>query len=176
VVRREEDFPPGHPLPTPCRLWQGACDGKGYGVLSGNNLANKLVYAHRWVYALGTGIQPYEIPKGIVIRHLCDNPPCFRFSHLAPGTIADNNDDARRHNHLGPVACMRPSEFVLLFDLRDEGWTYKRIWEEHFQNVVTASRLRDIGRHGRDAYDENWQLIPPPDPLERYQDWRHRDR
>lgn len=169
-----EDFPPGNPLPTPCRLWQGACDRDGYGVMSGNNRANKQCYAHRWVFAYGFGVRVEEIPKGIVIRHLCDNPPCFRFDHLEAGTVAQNNDDARRHNHLGPVPSMRPSEFALLFDLRDAGWTYQRIWETHFQGVVTAGRLRQIGLLGREGFDEDWNRIMPEDPLLKFQAWRER--
>lgn len=174
TVRRVEDFPPGFPLDTPCRLWQGAVDRNGYGVMSGNNRANKKCYAHRWVWAMCNGLEPSEIPEGIVIRHRCDNPPCFRLSHLEPGTVAQNNDDARRHNHLGPVSCIRPSELALLFDLRDAGWTYKRIWEEHFQGVVTVGRLRQLGPLGREAFDENWVRIIPPDPLEKYAGWRER--
>ena len=177
VIRREEDFPPGHPLDTPCRLWQGAVDRDGYGVLTGNNRSNARQYAHRWVYAMGTGLKgPWEIPKGVVIRHRCDNPPCFRMSHLEPGTIADNNNDARVHHHLGPMPKMRPSEFALLFDLRDAGWTYRRIWEEHFDGIITQSGLRQIGCLGRSAFDEDWQKIIPENPIVKYQDWRNRDR
>lgn len=36
-----------------------------------------------------------DIPKGIVIRHACDNRLCINIEHLIPGTITDNNIDRK---------------------------------------------------------------------------------
>jgi HNH endonuclease len=33
------------------------------------------------------------IPEGMVVMHLCDNPPCYRYDHLRLGTNADNMAD-----------------------------------------------------------------------------------
>jgi hypothetical protein len=35
----------------------------------------------------------WEAIKGKVVMHLCDNPPCYRLSHLRIGTQTDNCND-----------------------------------------------------------------------------------
>jgi len=49
----------------------------------------KHLYAHRVVWAHHHG----PIPKGVVIRHTCDNPPCVEVTHLTDGSLLDNNID-----------------------------------------------------------------------------------
>lgn len=39
-----------------------------------------------------------EIPKGMVIRHKCDNPSCCNIDHLELGTIRDNINDMMIRN------------------------------------------------------------------------------
>lgn len=75
------------PMPTPCREWLGLRDGKGY-PLRGHTRV------HRWVVETAGEDQfgtPWD-PK-LVVMHLCDNPPCFRFDHLRLGDIAENQVD-----------------------------------------------------------------------------------
>lgn len=50
----------------------------------------RMVLAHRVAWEIHYGAPP---PPGMVIRHSCDNPPCCNPSHLAIGTVADNNRD-----------------------------------------------------------------------------------
>lgn len=40
----------------------------------------------RYIYMQNFG----AIPKGLVVRHTCDNPSCINPSHLRLGTVADN--------------------------------------------------------------------------------------
>jgi len=47
---------------------------------------------HRLVYALAHGLSRADI-EGLVVMHICDNPPCVNVEHLALGTHADNVAD-----------------------------------------------------------------------------------
>lgn len=71
-------------LDTPCREWCGLRERKGYGIYKRRRI-------HRWIWEQANG----PIPQGLVVMHLCDNPPCFRLDHLRLGTIADNQADMK---------------------------------------------------------------------------------
>lgn len=62
---------------------------KGYPLVRRRMKPVKLM---RFIYELHHG----ESPKGVVIRHSCDNPACINIAHLSIGSIADNNKD--RHS------------------------------------------------------------------------------
>ena len=55
-----------------------------YGVF--NRDGKNTILAHRMAWILAYG----ELPKGSVVRHLCDNPRCVNVDHLAVGSHADN--------------------------------------------------------------------------------------
>lgn len=71
-----------------CLVWtSGASETRGgYGQF-GHKGKNWL--PHRWVWSAVKG----EIPKGMVVMHLCDNPPCVRLEHLQLGTQSENMRD-----------------------------------------------------------------------------------
>jgi hypothetical protein len=52
-------------------------------------IEGKLVKAHRYAWARQHG----EIPKGLIVRHKCDNPKCVNHEHLDVGTHTDNVAD-----------------------------------------------------------------------------------
>ena len=60
----------------------------GYGIIWHNKKTWK---HHRLVWTEHYG----EIPKGLVIRHLCHNKSCINIEHLAIGTQKDNRQDDR---------------------------------------------------------------------------------
>lgn len=85
-----------------CWVWRGKINHWGYGLFSFNG---KWRLAHRYSWSLHNG---QEIPKGLVVLHHCDEPPCVNPEHLSVGTTADNNRDTYRkgrqvHQLLTPV-------------------------------------------------------------------------
>ena len=65
-----------------CELWDGPTFSNGYGQHGGRG-------AHRVAYEQVHG----PIPKGLVVRHTCDNKLCINPAHLLLGTQADNIQD-----------------------------------------------------------------------------------
>ena len=68
----------------------GRC-GKAYGAFGLS--PKEPIYAHRMAYALAQNIDPRSLPRGLVIRHKCDNSICCNPRHLEPGTQKDNARD-----------------------------------------------------------------------------------
>lgn len=71
-----------------CWEWTGSTSKSGHGKFS---LKGKTLQAHRFAYLLGSGEEP------AVVRHLCGNPACVRFNHLAAGDTKDNLLDMLIH-------------------------------------------------------------------------------
>ena len=71
---------------SPCVIWDGAKLKSGYGV---TYFEGRTQTAHRVAYKKEHG----DIPKGMVIMHLCDIPSCVNPEHLQLGTQADNRKD-----------------------------------------------------------------------------------
>lgn len=76
--------------PEECWPWTGATTFGGYGVIGLGR--DHLIRAHRLSFEMHEG----PIPKGLIIRHRCDNPGCVNPAHLIPGTQKQNMDDAVR--------------------------------------------------------------------------------
>jgi hypothetical protein len=77
---------------TPCVEYDGFRNANGYGRVN-KRVGGKLVseYVHRLVWEATNG----PIPPGMLVMHLCDNPPCYRLDHLRLGTPADNMADMK---------------------------------------------------------------------------------
>jgi hypothetical protein len=60
--------------------------GKGH---AGISVHDRPVHAHRLSFAIHKG----PIAAGVVVRHDCDNPPCWRPEHLRDGAQLDNVRD-----------------------------------------------------------------------------------
>ena len=86
-----------------CREYQGLRHNYGYGYPTigeqrykpnGAKNGRCQVLLHRWVMeqALGRKLRSNE-----VVRHICDNSPCFLLEHLRLGTKDDNAGDMVDH-------------------------------------------------------------------------------
>lgn len=117
-------------------------DGDGYGMLSSYEHHGRRTkkYVHRWVWEMARG----PIPKGMVIRHRCDNRVCFRLSHLEIGTVADNNRDAQERGHLGSVRVMPPSVVREIWARRSGGEKWVTIIPDYPDySPATVKRVKD---------------------------------
>jgi HNH endonuclease len=72
------------PLPTPCWLWNGTLDPKGYA--DRIHLFGKRVEAHRVLYERTQG----PVPNGLELDHLCRVRSCVNPAHLEPVTHTEN--------------------------------------------------------------------------------------
>lgn len=72
-----------------CIVWRGKClPGRAGGY--GRSPRSTGGRAHRWAYRLFHG----QIPPGMLVMHVCDNPPCINPLHLRLGTSFDNQRDS----------------------------------------------------------------------------------
>lgn len=76
-----------------CIEWTGARSSAGYGQRQINGI---LYYLHRLEYEKHRGL----IPKGLVVRHSCDNPACYNIEHLSIGTQKDNMQDCSKRGRI----------------------------------------------------------------------------
>lgn len=72
--------------PDKCWPYMGLRASKGYGLY---RVVAKRWLAHRWAWTISNG----EIPDGMCVLHMCDNPPCCNPAHLWLGTVVNNNQD-----------------------------------------------------------------------------------
>lgn len=75
-----------------CWEWTKARGRKGYGQIK---VDGRLWITHRLSYLLFKGN-----PKGKLVMHTCDNPPCINPFHLRLGTGFDNQQDAARKGRI----------------------------------------------------------------------------
>lgn len=73
-----------------CWKWGAWSNGKGYGLVRING---KSYLAHRISYEIAYG----EIPKGLVIDHICNNTKCVNPSHLQAITQQQNILRSTKH-------------------------------------------------------------------------------
>lgn len=71
--------------PDVCWPYMGSRDKDGYGLAKDN----RTVRAHR----LALRLAGVEVPRGVMVLHSCDNPPCCNPAHLRLGNARTNAAD-----------------------------------------------------------------------------------
>lgn len=71
----------------PCKPWTGTILSTGYGRAYKDGVRQM---AHRWVWEQENG----DIPAGMHVMHICDNPPCVEITHLRLGSPKENFQDS----------------------------------------------------------------------------------
>lgn len=111
-----------------CWIFGKAYDQDGYGVFTPKHGTTDK--AHRWFWKQKKG----PIPKGLMVLHKCDNPPCIRIAHLFLGTALDNSKDCFKKGRK-PIlrgeevgnSKLKASQVIAMRHLRNSGWTQQRI-------------------------------------------------
>jgi len=120
----------------------------GYGTLSipdwisvrgFESRTNRYICAHILAYALTNG----PITGGLEVLHKCDNPPCFRPSHLALGTHAENMQDCQNKGRMYKVTS---DGHPKLFEN-----DVAKIWHEHLQLRKALAARFNISKSDIDA-------------------------
>lgn len=124
AVDKNGPIPPHVPHLGNCWTRSGRRVGFGY---AGFSIKTMHVAAHRFAWMITNG----EIPRGLLVCHHCDNPPCVRPSHLFIGTHQDNSRDCVAKGRLN----------------NGSGRQYP-VGEESSRHVMTESKVRFI----RDLY------------------------
>lgn len=120
-----------------CWEWTGFKNKLGYAIMTCNSKIGPSK-AHRGSWIIHNG----SIPKGKIIRHLCNNPTCTNPEHLAVGTMKDNSRDCIESNRIcrgekSPFAKLTEENVVeIKKKLRKDKLTCKEISKEF--NVSSA--------------------------------------
>lgn len=75
--------------PADCWLWNGTRLFNAGGDYGRFHFDGGEIRAHIFIYELVNG----ALEDGLVVRHVCDNPPCVNPAHLLSGTPRDNTLD-----------------------------------------------------------------------------------
>lgn len=105
------------------------------------------ITAHRLSWFLHYG----KIPRGKIVMHKCDNPPCINPDHLKLGTRAQNNKDMKakgRYNNQKLTHCVHGHAF-------DEANT--RVYRDKHGWIARQCR-----QCSRDRYRRDRDRVQPP--------------
>lgn len=130
-----------------CFEWPGRQNHGGYGVLQTTDKAAHRVHRLSYEYFVG------PIPSGMLVRHSCDNPPCWNPDHLLVGTHQDNMNDAVARGRMpSSLTEQRAAEIrrVHAAEMRSSGWVRRGVIVELARRFsVSPHTIRDVVRGRR---------------------------
>ena len=139
-----------------CWLWLAGNKG-GYGLLRRPGRNSPQVYAHRLSWEIHHG----PIPRGILVCHRCDNPPCVNPAHLFLGTSRENMMDASRKGRTAVGERSPRAKFTnaVVLDIRRR--------HRSGQRPNDIARALDIPRRSLDPiiYGKTWRHLEVSHPL-----------
>lgn len=127
-----------------CWEWLGST-GRGYGLLAYQGQRHS---AHVLSWVLHHG----DVPAGLCVMHLCDNPGCVRPDHLVLGTQAANMIDKMRKRRGGDVT--RKLTYAIAQEIRD------RILAGESRGVVSSEYGISLEMTHRIITGRSWTTEP----------------
>lgn len=141
-----------------CWVWKGS-KRNGYGRLiigSRTDGTRMSVTAHRYSCSTFVG----EIPIGMFVCHICDNPSCVNPGHLFVGTRQDNVNDREakgRNNHVfgekNPTSKFTSNEVLEIRKCLESGVGVCRLAKKYNVDHSSISAIRDR---------KTWKHLPEP--------------
>lgn len=132
-----------------CHIWTGATDPRGYGRFHRGSKTNLLPgdppgnsgLAHVFAWELDKNM---ATPKGRIICHTCDNPPCVNPKHLYLGTYKSNNLDtserkktyiAAYHQEPGTYGFSNEEQLKKAMRGKDPSWNGNPLTEDDVRSI-----------------------------------------
>lgn len=133
-----------------CWTWTASKNHGGYGQFGANG---KGYISHRVSWSISNG----DIPKGMLICHHCDNPPCVNPDHLFLGTYQDNMDDKMRKGRHGTQK-VRTRDIPIMMMCRRKGMEYSDIADLFSLSTSTVNNIL-IGRAWSSITGIKWDKV-----------------
>lgn len=128
-----------------CHEWNGSRDTGGYGRM---RHGGKAMPAHRAIWEIHNG----PVPRELVMRHTCDNPPCVNLEHLLVGTKQQNAQDMLDRNRSVAYTTGRYDGVCVkgLHDVTGPNALQRRVMKDRtFFLCRECGRLRGKGKRAR---------------------------
>ena len=123
-----------------CWVWKDTLDKKGYGHLSVGGRDGVDILSHRIAKTLSIG---EEIPDGLLVMHVCDNPPCCNPSHLELGTNQDNLSDMVNKGRSAISFGNAKVNWDIVDDIRSSDLSGKELSDKYKLGKATVSEIRN---------------------------------
>lgn len=121
-----------------CWEWTGYRDKEGYGTIKNNG---RTLRASRVSWEIHNG----PIPRGAVVRHRCNNPPCVNPRHLLLGDHKANMRDRKRANNYASNDRHPNAKFSdeIVLAIRESKEPYKQLAKKYGISISQIGNIRN---------------------------------